>query len=218
MEHAMEDHADGKQKENNILWETWTALESQLQTAESALGMMRPPKELMVVKNALAITSSSSNSASNAQDLAHMNGMSRRSRSPSKSKGQKDDDDSTINGGTKKKSKIDKDSKGIPTVPLEKGEHSKLNNGDDMSVEKDSLSAFGKKKNLGPEDRYIPWHCLSHPRTPMNIPLLASLLSESQSRFAAYGTFCSSFAHCNGISNYYIPQTQFRVIAFDDVF
>jgi len=197
MEHSTEDYVEEKQKENNALWEAWLALESQLQTAETAVATIRPPKELLVVKNALAITSSAipSTPSSTAQDLTTANGMSRRSRSPSKSRGQKDDDDSTMNGATKKRAKIDKDSKTISTLSFEKGKYTKLHNVDDGTGEKDHLTALGKKSTLSNEDRCIPWQCLSHPRTPMNVPLLASLLSESSSRFAGYGTICLIFRY-----------------------
>jgi hypothetical protein len=179
----VEDHLDPNMVESNPIWDTWTTLESQLKSAESALNAIRPPKELVVLKTALTMLSSSTTGQES------LNGTSRRSRSPSKTRGIKDEEDSTTHAVTKKKSKDPPKWSATSNQPTEeKGKQPKAQNTEETVEEKDSSEVgFGKRKSVGYEDRCIPWNCLSQPRTPVNLPLLLSLVSESSSKFAAYG-------------------------------
>ena len=179
--------------------DVWILVESQLQIAISACMNIDTPKELLTVKNSLAmaalkdleVSEISKNQASNNGITICLKG------SPVRSKTKKDEDEIPVNGSTlKKKSKLEKEIKNHNNEKgnksLKKSQNVAENSDKEVLLKHGSSgplnNVLNKKAVDGNGDKnIIPWNCQSSPRTPYGVSVLLSCLSDVPDGAVAYG-------------------------------
>jgi len=171
------------------LSEIWSMIESQLLEAEEACMEIPTPQELLQLKKSLLDISNNDSKISNG------NSFSTSSRPSSRIKGKKDQDENISKGGTtKKKVKVEKDTKLNSHSNNSNAQTSKSieNSIDDSTVENESSAptSDGTAKIIAAmkdDDSIIPWNCQVIPRTPHNVPIMMSSLSKVPDGSVAFG-------------------------------
>ena len=149
------------------LVDVWALIDSKLHEAEVACTDIATPEELLYIKNALCADATALEAASEAA-AAEKN---RRSRSPTGSRFNEEEDEATEKEtGKKKKSRSERAAR--------------------RGIGGGSLAGFsGKKAELDKDDNVVPWSCRTLPRTPHGVSIYLSNLSTSPELAAAFGKY-----------------------------
>lgn len=176
---------------NGDLSQVWNMLETKLQEAELAcINNVETPEELLQVKAALAADAVALEAATEKAALGNGSVFQRRSRSPARN----DDDDDTKSGSatsSKKKNseKSSKIKKGSATAAA-----AAASSTDENTAEKGEGSTSSKNNaKVDTDPNLIPWDCPIMPRTPYDVAILLSNLSNAADGASAFGKFLFCF-------------------------
>ena len=151
------------------LEDVWALIESQLLEAELSCTDIETPEELLYIKAALCADATALEAAGDVASSEKMSAV-RRSRSPVRFKDGDEEDEIVEKGAGKKKSRSERAAKRFT---------------DDAAA---ASSNGGKKRAaIDQNDNVIPWSCRVMPRTPFNVALYLSNLSNSPELAAAFG-------------------------------